>query len=77
MENGWKLAEKGKRFVRRITSNQMLGQEATRTLPNTRARQDLLEQASTAGHFYQVTGGGGVMNTLDMLMAQQQKEMRK
>jgi hypothetical protein len=77
VEKGWTFAEKGKRFVHRITSSQIEGQEATRTLPNTRARQDLLEQASTAGHFYQVTCGGGVMNTSDMLIARQRKEMRK
>jgi hypothetical protein len=74
---GYDLADKGKRFVRRITVAQVAGREATRTLPNTRARQDLLEKCSAAGEFFQVTSGGAVMNSVDMLLSRERKQMRK
>ena len=51
-EMGYTLADKAKRFVRRITAAQLAGTEVTKTLPNTRERQDLLEKVSTAGGFF-------------------------
>jgi hypothetical protein len=71
---GYELASKGKRYVHRVTSSQVAGRQV-RTEPNTRERQDLLQKCVTAGNFFEVTGGGGVANNADMLLAKERKEM--
>jgi hypothetical protein len=48
----------------------------TRTAPNTREHQDNLEKVATAGQFFAVTGGGGVLNQADFLIAAERKRMR-
>jgi hypothetical protein len=63
--------------VKRITSRQIAGRDITRTVANTRERQDLLEKVSTSGQFFQVTSGGAVLNSADMLLARERKHMRK
>jgi hypothetical protein len=76
-ERGYSLAFQAKRFVKRITSNQLAGQATTRTVPNTRERQDLLQKVSTSGQFYQVTSGGAVLNSADVLLGRERKLMLK
>ena len=68
---GYEQASKAKRFVKRITANQVEGRCAVRTEPNTQEREDLLTKCSTAGQFFQITGGGYVMNCADMLIARE------
>ena len=75
VEKGYTLATLGKRNVERITATQTEGRAAVRTLPNTRERQDLLMKCSRAGHFFEITDGGGVLNSADMLLAKERKDM--
>jgi len=64
-----------RRSVRRVTANQTRGRAATVTEPNTRERQDALTEVSTAGQFFQVTGGGGPGNSSDVLIARARKRI--
>ena len=66
-----------RRTVSRVTASQAKSRNASRTEPNTRERQDLLEQVKSAGQFFTVTVGGGAMNSSDMLYAFARKEMKK
>jgi hypothetical protein len=75
VEKGYALATLGKRTVERITASQTEGRAAVKTLPNTRERQDLLMTCSRAGHFFEATDGGGVMNSADMMLARERKDM--
>lgn len=75
IELGYEQAEKGKRFVTRATLDQVHGSVNTRTLPETRARQDALMKVSTAGQFFAVTQGGECMNSSDFLLASERKSM--
>jgi hypothetical protein len=63
------------RRVRRVTAAQVIGREATQTLPATRERQDLLQTVQTAGQFFNFTMGGAAMNCSDMLYAFERKNM--
>jgi hypothetical protein len=72
---GYTKATDLKLWIRRVTSNQRHGRETTITQPNTRERQDLLMNVSTAGHFFQVTNGGGPMNSNGALIAWARKDM--
>ena len=47
------------------------------TVPGSRARQDLLEKAHTAGKFFRITNGGTSMSCDDMLIAIARKGIRK
>jgi hypothetical protein len=71
------LARQAKRFVNRTTVAQQQGTRAVSTVENSRERQDLLLEAHTAGKFFHVTGGGGLMNSSDALMARERKVMSK
>lgn len=64
-----------RRSVRRVTAAQVIGREATQTLPGTRERQDLLQTVQSAGQFFWFTMGGGAMNCADMLYAFERKRM--
>ena len=64
-----------RRSVRRVTAAQVIGREATQTLPGTRERQDLLQTVHSAGQFFWFTMGGGAMNCSDMLYAFERKRM--
>ena len=66
-----------KKNANRVTAAQIEGREATRTLPNTRERQDALEKCKSAGQFFQITNGGEILNCSDMLLALERKEMKK
>jgi hypothetical protein len=72
---GYALAQLRKRNVQRITARQTGGQAAVRTEPSTCERQDLLMKCSGAGHFFEITDGGGVLNSEDMLLSRERKEM--
>jgi hypothetical protein len=72
---GYALPQLGKRNVQRITARQTEGRAAVRTEPSTRERQDLLMKCSRAGHFFEITDGGGVLNSADMLLSRERKEM--
>ena len=63
--------------MKQITSNQLTGHSMTRTLPNTRERQDLLQKVSISGQFYQVTSCGAVLNSADVLLGRERKLMLK
>jgi len=77
LEAGYNNAELLRRHVRRVTTNQTAGRDATVTIENTRARQDLLMEVSTAGQFFHVTNGGAPMNSSDALIAYERKRMFK
>jgi hypothetical protein len=66
-----------KRSVIQVTANQINGKEVTQTIPNTREHQDQLFQVSTAGQYFSVTNGGAPMNSTDMLLAMERKQMYK
>ena len=73
----YKKATVLERKIRRISAKQVRGRNETRTLVNTRERQELLEGVATAGQFFRVTNGGGPMNSNDVLIAQARKQMTK
>jgi hypothetical protein len=73
---GYKHAVEAKRSANRVTANERLGFGVT-TEPNTEERRALLKKARYAGDYFHITGGGGVVNTADMLLALEQKEMAK
>jgi hypothetical protein len=75
VEKGYALAQLGKRNVQRITARQIEGRAAVRTEPSTRERQDLLMKCARAGHFFEITDGGGVLNSADMLLSRERREM--
>ena len=53
----------------------MAGRVRTMTEPNTSERQELLAKVSTAGQFFQVTNGGGPMNSNNALIAYAMRDM--
>jgi hypothetical protein len=53
----------------------MEGRAAVRTESSTRERQDLLMKCARAGYFVEITDGGGVLNSEDMLLSREQREM--
>jgi hypothetical protein len=63
------------RQARRVSKDQTLSRDATCTEDGTRERQDLLEKCSTAGQFFYITRGGGIMNNSDVLYSFERKEM--
>jgi hypothetical protein len=73
LEKGYELAEQGKRYVNRITSNQQRGRDAVKTYANTRERQDALEKCKYPGDFFRATGGGACGNSSDCLLARARK----
>jgi hypothetical protein len=76
-EKGYKLAKEGKRFIKRLSVEQIQGREAVRTAPNTRERQDALAKAHRAGQYFHIMNGGGVLNCADLLIGLERKEMAK
>jgi hypothetical protein len=76
VEKGYALAQVGKRNVQRITARQQTeGQAVVRTEPSTHERHDLLMKCSRAGHLFEITVGGSILNSADMLLSREQKEM--
>jgi hypothetical protein len=66
---GYFLAGKLKGSDKRVEQGRVAGRERVLTEPNTRERQDLLMEVSTAGGFFAVTNGGGPMNSNDAIIA--------
>jgi hypothetical protein len=65
------------RFARRVTGRQVQTREATRTDAGSRERQDLLAKCTTAGQFFWITRGGAIMNSSDVLLSFERKEMEQ
>ena len=77
LERGYAKAKNLKRYLDKVTSNQTQGRNNLLTLPGTTARQRALLKANTAGDFFRVTNGGGIMNSDDCILAAELKEYEK
>ena len=73
---GYKYASEGARTLRRVSSAPQTAEaqnRITRTKPNTREHQDQLMKCSTAGLYFQLTGGGDVVTSSDWILAHEKK----
>ena len=76
VKKGYTHALEAKRNAMRVSMlNGKFGGATTE--PHTEERRALLEKVRYAGDFFHVTGGGGVVNSADMLLAMERKEMQK
>ena len=75
-EMDYQLAAGLRRSVQRVTAAQTVARAGTRTIPNSRARQDAIMAASTAGGFFHATNGGCPMTCDDALLAYSRKNMQ-
>ena len=75
VEKGYTYAADAKRNAMRVKKKDDTGRATTQ--PNTNERRALLGKVRYAGDFFHVTGGGGVINSSDMLLAMEKKEMLK
>ncbi|CAJ1937686.1 unnamed protein product [Cylindrotheca closterium] len=72
---GYTLASKLRRTVRRVT-RRSFGKGIV-TAPGSRERQELFAKMTRAGDYFRITGGGGVINTADVLIGLEIKGMKK
>ena len=73
VSKGYKLATEARRFVNRITKEQVNARDALRTEPGTRERQDALAKARYSGDHFFIDGG--VMNSADLLIGKARQQM--
>ena len=74
---GYTKAKNLKKYIKRVSAEQTRARNQLLTVPGTTARQRALLKANTAGDFFRVTNGGGIMNSDDCILAAELKEYEK
>ena len=80
LENlGFSLAKLGRRSIAQDDEDIYPIRASVTTMPDTRARQDALQNAKRmrAGDFFKITSGGDALNCTDMLLSLERKRMKK
>ncbi len=77
LDEGYIKASMAKKSIKRDNEGVSSSRASVTTLPNTRARQELLASSKNkAGPFFRITGGGAELNCNDMLIAIEMNRMK-